>query len=80
MPPCVLHPVYSDRSVRPGIVLGVGLGGFVDGIVLHQLMHWHNMASAVIPPVTMEAMQANMRWDGAFHALTWIVTLAGVKQ
>ena len=27
-----------------GIVLGLGLGGFVDGIALHQIMQWHNMA------------------------------------
>ena len=78
MPPCVMHPVYTDRSVRPGIVLGIGLGGFVDGIVLHQILHWHNMMSAAVPPVTMEAMRSNMRWDGAFHALTWVVTLAGI--
>ena len=30
-----------------GIVLGLGLGGFVDGIALHQIMQWHNMGSAV---------------------------------
>ena len=78
MPPCVMHPVYTDRSVRPGVVLGIGLGGFLDGIVLHQILHWHTMASAVMPPVTMEAMRSNMRWDGAFHAVTWTVTLVGV--
>ncbi|MGW5061792.1 DUF2243 domain-containing protein [Streptomyces sp. NPDC004096] len=30
----------------PGIVLGVGLGGFVDGILLHQLLQWHHMLSS----------------------------------
>jgi uncharacterized membrane protein len=29
----------------PGIVLGIGLGGFVDGIVLHQVLQWHHMRS-----------------------------------
>lgn len=77
MPPCVMHPMYGDRSVRAGIVLGVGLGGFLDGIVLHQIANWHTMGSAVLPPVTMEAMRANMRWDGLFHAFAWLVTLAG---
>src|SRR5690606_13967276 len=34
----------TSPSVRaPGIVLGVGLGGFVDGILLHQLLQWHHM-------------------------------------
>ena len=61
-----------------GIVLGLGLGGFVDGITLHQLMRWHNMGSAVLPPTTMDAMAQNMVWDGMFHAATFVVTLIGV--
>lgn len=60
------------------MVLGIGLGGFVDGIVLHQIAQWHNMGSAFLPPTTMEAMSRNMRWDGLFHAATWVITLIGV--
>ena len=30
----------------PGILLGIGLGGFVDGIVLHQILQWHHMLSS----------------------------------
>ena len=62
---------------RSGIVLGLGLGGFVDGILLHQIFHWHNMGSAVLPPVTLAALTDNMRWDGLFHAGVWLLTLAG---
>jgi uncharacterized membrane protein len=65
-------------SKRAGIILGLGLGGFVDGILLHQIVHWHNMGSAVVPPTTMEAMQRNMTWDGLFHAAVWVMTLVGV--
>jgi uncharacterized membrane protein len=54
------------------------LGGFIDGITLHQIMQWHNMGSAVLPPVTMEAMAQNMVWDGLFHAATLVLTLVGV--
>lgn len=61
-----------------GIVIGIGLGGFIDGIALHQIAQWHNMGSAVLPPVTMHAMKTNMLWDGLFHAFTWLVTLGGV--
>jgi uncharacterized membrane protein len=64
--------------ISGGIVLGVGLGGFADGIALHQIAQWHNMGSAVLPPHTMEAMSRNMFWDGLFHGATWIITLAGV--
>jgi uncharacterized membrane protein len=62
----------------PGFVLGLGLGGFVDGISLHQIAGWHNMGSAVLPPTSMEAMRQNMVWDGWFHVATLILTTAGV--
>jgi uncharacterized membrane protein len=69
--------MYS-RWLTPGIVLGVGLGGFLDGIALHQIAQWHNMGSAILPPTTMHAMSQNMVWDGLFHAATWTITLLGV--
>jgi uncharacterized membrane protein len=65
-------------AIAGGVVLGLGLGGFVDGIVLHQILQWHNMGSAVLPPTTMDAMAQNMRWDGLFHAATLLLTLIGV--
>jgi len=37
------------------------------------------MGSAVLPPVTMEAMSRNMIWDGLFHAATWMIALVGVR-
>lgn len=61
-----------------GILLGIGLGGFLDGIVLHQIVQWHHMLSTVLPPTSMEAMRTNMRWDGLFHVATWGFSLAGV--
>ena len=67
-------------SKRAGIILGLGLGGFVDGIVLHQIMQWHNMGSAVVPPTTLAAMQRNMAWDGWFHAAVWLLTMVGVYR
>lgn len=66
------------RLLPAGTVLGFGLGGFADGIVLHQIMQWHNMGSAVLPPTTMPAMSQNMVWDGFFHLGTWLVTFVGV--
>ena len=66
------------RWLTGGVVLGIGLGGFVDGITLHQIAQWHNMGSAILPPVTMAAMSQNMVWDGLFHLATLGVTLIGV--
>jgi uncharacterized membrane protein len=64
--------------VGAGLVLGVGFGGFVDGIALHQILQWHNMLSGVVPPVDLITMKYNMIWDGVFHALTWTACLVGV--
>lgn len=61
-----------------GTLLGVGLGGFVDGIALHQLLQWHNMLSSRLPPVDLVSMKVNMVWDGLFHAFTWIMTAVGL--
>jgi len=60
------------------LLLGVGLGGFLDGIVLHQILQWHNMLSSRVPPTDLVAMKYNMIWDGLFHAFTWIATVAGL--
>ena len=30
-------------SLLPGLVLGLGLGGLLDGILLHQILPWHHM-------------------------------------
>ena len=64
--------------VSAGLLLGTGLGGFVDGIVLHQILQWHNMLSSKLPPTDLLAMKVNMVWDGLFHALTWTVTVIGL--
>ena len=68
----------SKQTRTAGLLLGLGLGGFVDGITLHQIAQWHSMLSAKVPPNTMDAMMFNMRADGWFHAAVFIFTLAGV--
>jgi uncharacterized membrane protein len=64
--------------IAAGLVLGIGFGGFVDGIVLHQILQWHNMLSSIVPPTDLVDMKYNMVWDGFFHALTWTTCLVGV--
>ena len=68
----------TGPRTRSGIVIGLGMGGFLDGIVLHQILQWHNMGSAVLPPDGMEAMKRNMLWDGYFHAGSWILAMTGI--
>ena len=62
----------------PGTLLGIGLGGFVDGIVLHQILQWHHMTSAVESPTTVLGLERNTLADGLFHAGAWVAVVAGL--
>ncbi|WP_232320190.1 DUF2243 domain-containing protein [Herbidospora daliensis] len=71
----------------PGIVLGVGLGGFVDGILLHQVLQWHHMLSSTdtdnigvryYSPLTVPGLEMNTLWDGLFHTVCWLAVLTGL--
>jgi uncharacterized membrane protein len=65
--------------VSAGIFLGLGLGGFFDGIVLHQLLQWHHMlTSAGYAPDSVENLQVNTLWDGVFHASTYVFVAVGL--
>jgi uncharacterized membrane protein len=61
-----------------GIVAGVGLGGFVDGILFHQIFQLHNMLTGRLPADTLVNAEINMFWDGIFHLFTWIMTVLGI--
>ena len=62
-----------------GILLGLGLGGFFDGIVLHQILQWHHMAtSAGYPANSVENLEFNTLLDGLFHAVTYAFVTVGV--
>lgn len=64
--------------IAAGILLGLGLGGFFDGILLHQILQWHHMLSSVRPAKTVPELELNMVWDGLFEATTWVLTVVGL--
>jgi uncharacterized membrane protein len=65
--------------VSAGILFGLGLGGFFDGIVLHQLLQWHHLlTSAGHPPDTVENLKLNTLFDGLFHAATYVFVVLGL--
>jgi uncharacterized membrane protein len=62
-----------------GILFGLGLGGFFDGIVLHQILQWHHMAtSAGYPANTVANLGLNTFLDGLFHAGTYVFVALGL--
>jgi uncharacterized membrane protein len=61
-----------------GLLFGVALAGFLDGIALHSILQWHHMLSGRIPADTMERMKLNMLADGFFDLLCWLLTIAAL--
>ena len=62
----------------PAFLLGIGLGGFIDGILLHQILQWHHMLTGDNggePADTVAGLETNTLVDGFFHLATWIVVV-----
>jgi uncharacterized membrane protein len=84
--------IQTEMNRKPLIaaatMLGVGMGGFVDGILFHQLLQFHNMLSGadyypktgLAPDVIVVNMEINMFWDGLFHVFTWTMTAIGLAM
>lgn len=66
--------------VSAGVLFGLGLGGFFDGIVLHQLLQWHHMVSSWYPPTTVENLRLNTLWDGIFHSVTYVFVVLALHR
>ncbi len=71
-----------DPLVRSGIVLGMGFGGFADGIILHQILGWHHLVcySAHCQPASIQQLQLEITQDGYFHLALWLVLLVGTAM
>ena len=61
----------TRRNVVGGALLGVGLAGFLDETVFHQLLHWHHFYDRSTPAVGLVS-------DGIFHAVGWFAVVAGL--
>jgi uncharacterized membrane protein len=68
-----------DFPTSSGILFGLGLGGFFDGIIFHQVLQWHHMlTSAGYPPNSVHNLEINTLWDGLFHLSTYIFVVLGL--
>jgi uncharacterized membrane protein len=64
--------------IAAGILFGLGLGGFFDGIVLHQMLQWHHMLSSWYPINDVPSLELNTLWDGIFHSSTYVFVVVGL--
>jgi uncharacterized membrane protein len=57
----------------PGILVGIGLAGTLDEVVLHQLLGWHHFYDRSTPT-------AGLVSDGLFHLVSTAVLVIGLIQ
>lgn len=69
----------SKTLIFASFLLGFGLGGFIDGIVLHQLLQWHHMIANLVPTNTLAGLETNTVGDGVFNAGMFLITVVGLS-
>nr|WP_314623119.1 DUF2243 domain-containing protein [uncultured Noviherbaspirillum sp.] len=69
--PGTMSPALAPRRLRwAGDLIGIALGGFFDGILLHQVLQWHHLLSLVDSPVLRDIraqIGRSMRRDAAMR-------------
>ena len=67
-------PADRGRSLFwPGVLVGIGVAGTLDEVVLHQLLGWHHFYDRSTPT-------AGLVSDGLFHLFSTAVLVIGVIQ
>ncbi|WP_051379031.1 DUF2243 domain-containing protein [Derxia gummosa] len=65
------------RLARAVAMLGFALGGFFDGILLHQVLQWHHLLSG-LRGAPWADLRVQVAADGLFHAAMYAIALAGL--
>ncbi|HEX2543559.1 MAG TPA: DUF2243 domain-containing protein [Ramlibacter sp.] len=60
-------------------IVGLALGGFFDGILLHQVLQWHHFLSNVQSPAVQD-IRVQILADGLFHVLMYFVAAVGLVK
>ena len=68
---------FTRRFVWAGYLIGFALGGFFDGILLHQILQWHHLLSGV-QAEALRDLRVQILADGVFHGMMYIVAGAGL--
>jgi uncharacterized membrane protein len=66
------HP-ERPSLLWPGVLVGIGIAGTLDEVVLHQLLAWHHFYDRSTPTVGLVS-------DGLFHILSTAVLVIGIIQ
>lgn len=57
------------------LAVGLALGGFFDGVLLHQILQWHHLLS-LVPGIT--DLRQQILWDGYFHGAMYVLAILGM--
>ncbi|MBY6263566.1 DUF2243 domain-containing protein [Azospirillum sp. 412522] len=79
-PPFRCRTSRGDRDGRRLFAdsgLGFALGGFFDGLLLHQILQWHHLLSGLASPAYADITLQTLA-DGWFHALMYAIALLGL--
>ncbi len=70
-----LRPARPSRQslLWPGVLVGIGLAGTLDEVILHQLLGWHHFYDRSTPT-------AGLVSDGLFHLFSTAVLVIGIIQ
>lgn len=76
--PVVTQAEHASRGgLLAAATVGVGLSGFFDGILLHQVLQWHHLLS-LVPGERFRDLGTQILADGLFHVLMYLVAATGL--
>lgn len=68
---------FTQSFQWSGCLLGFAFGGFFDGILLHQVLQWHHLLSAVESEAVRD-LRVQILADGLFHVVMYVVAAVGL--
>jgi uncharacterized membrane protein len=70
-------PAFSKTFRWSGYLLGFSLGGFFDGILLHQVLQWHHLLSG-LEGEAFRDLRVQILADGLFHVKMYVIAIVGL--
>lgn len=64
----------TGMLVAAGLLIGLGIGGSIDGSAFHQLVQYHAGGTSE----ALVGVKTDPLWDSLLHAFTWLAMLLGL--